>query len=245
LLRSDPIADTALLAELYARSSFDYGDELHNLETTYGRYLAELAKSGEDLALLEIGCGSGFMLEHALDHGWHRVRGVEPSEAAVSHAGPDVRDAIVCHLMAPGLFGAEEFDAVCLFQVLDHVFDPAELLQECWAVLKPGGSILCLNHDVEALSARVLGRRSPIVDIEHTYLYSRPTLRALFESQGFAVRSIGAAWNRCSVGYLTRLLPLPAAVKRMVTAALTRARLAGISTWLPLGNVFIIADKPI
>jgi hypothetical protein len=56
LVRSDPIADPAALAELCRRSTFEYADEIENLRGTYGRYLRKLdAFSARKGSLLKIG----------------------------------------------------------------------------------------------------------------------------------------------------------------------------------------------
>jgi SAM-dependent methyltransferase len=244
LVRSDPIASPDALVALYQQSGFDYDDEVANLRATYGRYLARLAGlCGPDPSLLEIGCGNGFALQEARLRGFATVGGVEPSSAAVAGAAPEVRPFIVCDVMGPGLFAAGEFDAVCLFQMFDHVADPGGLLEECSAVLKPGGHLLILNHNVEAISARVLRRRSPIVDIEHTYLYSPATISRLCRAHGFDVRENGAVWNRARIGYLARLTPLPKALRRAVVASVDATGLGRVSLPLPVGNLYLIARK--
>src|SRR5205807_5970800 len=97
LVRSDPAADQATLSALYGEAGFDYGQEVPNLRRTYGRYLARAARRAtrRPSRILEIGCGSGFMLEEALAEGFATVRGVEPSKEAVSAAAPSVRGCIV------------------------------------------------------------------------------------------------------------------------------------------------------
>ena len=245
LVRSDPVAPPELLAQLYHQSTFNYTDEVADLKRTYGRYLAMLDDYGARKgALLEIGCGNGFFLQQALAQGYRSVRGVEPSQAAVSQAAPEVRDSIVCDLMRPGLFGPAEFDVICLFQVFDHVPDPAALLDACFAALRPGGLVLCLNHNVAAVSARLLGERSPIVDIEHTYLYSPATMTRIFTAHGFRVRKVGSVRNQYSLRYLVRLLPLPAGLKGAALGWLQRHSVGRLRLRVPLGNLFLVAQKP-
>lgn len=245
LVRSDPVAPPELLGELYAKSAFTYQDEIDDLKRTYGRYLARLDELGARRdALLEVGCGSGFFLEQALAQGFRIVRGVEPSREAASQAADGVREQIVCDVMRPGLFAPEQFDVVCLFQVFDHVPDPAGLLDECWRVLRPGGLALAINHNVEAVSARVLRDRSPIVDIEHTFLYSPDTMARIFSAHGFLIRRAGPVYNRYSLRYLTRLLPLPAAVKRPLLAGLERSAIGRLRLSVPLGNLYLVAQRP-
>jgi SAM-dependent methyltransferase len=245
LVRSDPVASEEMLATLYASSSFDYGQEVESIQATYGRALGWLeARSPQRQALLEIGCGNGFFLQQARRQGWEEVRGVEPSADAVSKASPELDGAIVQDVMRSGVFSRESFDAVCLFQVLDHISNPVELLEECLAVLRPGGHILALNHNVSAWSARLLGERSPIVDIEHTYLYSPATMRALFAKASFADLDVRSVRNTYSLAYLTQLIPLPTAVKSRLLPALRAGPAARIRVTVPLGNLCLIARKP-
>lgn len=245
LVRSDPVADEELLAALYASSSFDYGEEVESIQATYGRALGWLEqRSSRRGALLEIGCGNGFFLQQARRQGWSEVRGVEPSADAVAKAPPELEGAIVQDVMRAGLLAPESFDAVCLFQVLDHISKPVELLEECLAVLRPGGQILALNHNVSAWSARLLGERSPIVDIEHTYLYSPATMRRMFAKAGFADPRVRSVRNTYSLAYLTQLVPLPTGLKARLLPALRAGPAGRIRVTVPLGNLCLIARKP-
>ena len=244
LVRSDPVADTALLTQLYAQSGFSYGGEAQNLRRTYGRYLARLNRHGARKgSLLEIGCGNGFFLVEALAQGYAVARGVEPSAEAVAGADLRVRPHIVCDVMRPGLFTPEEFDVICLFQIFDHVPDPNALLAECAHLLKRGGLMLFLQHDVEALSARVLKERSPIIDIEHTYLYSAATLRHLVSAHGLIVKESGSVRNTYSLYYLLRLLPAPPRVKHALLKWIEGSAWSRISVTVPLGNLYLIAAR--
>ena len=245
LVRSDPIAHPAVLAQLYQQSTFTYTEEVANLKQTYGHYLAKLVAYGaQKKALLEIGCGNGFFLEEALAQGYQHVQGVEPSQEAVLGASSTVRPNILCDIVRPGLFAPEQFDVVCMFQVLDHIPDPGILLEECFKVLKSGGLVLCLNHNIESWSAWLMKDRSPIIDIEHTYLYSPATITHLFEANGFKVRRVGPTYNRYTINYLMRLVPLPTALKTPFLNLFKGSPLGRIPLSILLGNLFIVAQKP-
>ncbi len=132
LLRSDPALDPGQMAELYGASDLPYGDEIANLRATYRRYLARARdRAAGSESLLEIGCASGFVLEEALAMGWSEVRGIEPSAGALAHAPGWLRPMIVQDVVRPGLFPPESFDTVCMFQVMDHLPDPAGVIAEC------------------------------------------------------------------------------------------------------------------
>lgn len=245
LVRADPVADASALAELYAKGAFTYGREVRHLANTYGKQLAGLERFGvRKDAILEIGCGNGFLLEEALKQGYRTVRGVEPGHDATQAASPAVQPFLVESVMRPGLFPPDSFDVVCMFQVLDHMPDPASLLDECLRVLRPGGLMLCMNHNVEAVSARLMGERSPIVDIEHTYLFAPGTMRRLFGDHGFQVEAVGAVCNIYPLSYVARLLPMPNALKRGLLSLLDLSRLGRVTLPFPLGNLKIVARKP-
>jgi 2-polyprenyl-3-methyl-5-hydroxy-6-metoxy-1,4-benzoquinol methylase len=243
LVRSDPSADQASLAGLYERSGFDYAAEVPNLRRTYARYLVKARSRSRGRSLLEIGCGSGFMLEEALAQGYQTVRGVEPSHQAIAAAPLAVRDRIVPGILKPGLFESGEFDTVCMFQVFDHLPEPGAVLDQVHALLSPSGVLLCFNHNVESLSARMLGERSPIVDIEHCFLYSPKTMKRLMQRHGFDIVESGAATNTLSLRHFLHLLPAPASLKRRLPAAAGGTRSGRLRLRLPLGNLYAIGRR--
>lgn len=245
LVRSDPIAADPLLESLYGQSRFTYQEETANLSRSYARYLRRLqGLGGRREALLEIGCGNGFLLEAALKLGYRSVAGVEPSVDAVAQAPPRIAGRITLGTMRPGLFRPVSFDVVCMFQVLDHLAQPVEILRECRELLREGGLFLCLNHDVSAPSARALGEKSPIYDIEHTYLYNRRTVSRLLAQAGFEVVEVNPAYSLVSLQHLLWLAPMAKSLKRALGAAVRRTRLGRLSLTVPLGNLYAVARKP-
>jgi SAM-dependent methyltransferase len=244
LVRSDPVLGADALAELYRDSTFDYADELEGLRATYG---AALDRAGALLSsrsgLLDVGCGSGFVLEVAVEHGWTEVHGVEPSRDAIAKAAPGIAPLIVQDVMRQGLFDEGSLSLVTLFQVLDHMPDPIGLLRDCRGTLRPGGVIMAFNHNVAAWSARLLGERSPIVDVEHTFLYSPETMRRLFSAAGFTVLSVNPVRNTYSLSYLTHLVPLPRALKQPLIPRLRASAIGRRQLTVPLGNLCLIARR--
>ncbi len=245
LLRSDPALDPGELAELYGASELPYGDEIDNLRATYRRYLARARdRAAGTESLLEIGCASGFVLEEARAMGWSEVRGVEPSAGALAQAPGWLRPSIVQDVVRPGLFPPESFDTVCMFQVMDHLPDPAGVIAECATLLRPGGTLLMLHHDAAAPSARVLGRRSPIVDLQHTYLYDRRTTGLLARKAGLEPVEAGSVRNVYSARYLAQLVPMGSGLKRRLLGGRAGRALASVRLRLPLGNLYLVARKP-
>jgi SAM-dependent methyltransferase len=245
LVRSDPIARPDLIEKLYQASRFTYTSEVESLKLTYGRYLQSLDDYGANhTSLLDVGCGNGFFLETARDLGYADLWGVEPSADAVAQAPTFLAGKIKQDIFRPGLFAENQFSVICFFQVFDHFPDPASVLDETYRILAPGGLVLAINHDIEALQARLLGSRSPIVDIEHTYLYSKITQSRIFREYGFEIVASFDVVNRYPLHYWLQLSPLPATLKRFSITLSKAVQLGYIPLSLKVGNQGLIARKP-
>ena len=244
LLRSNPILPLEDLSRLYRASHFTYGREAVFTGKTYAAYLRRaLAGRPWPRSLMEVGCGSGFFLSEAVRMGIAEVSGVEPSQEAIEHAEPELRPRIRCALYDADTFEPERFDVICAFQVFDHVPEPAGMLRACFRHLRPGGLVLFINHDSGALTNRLLGERSPIVDVEHTALYDRSTMRRILEKTGFTVREVFAVKNTYPLGYWARLAPIPERVKGPVLKLLERSGIGEVPVPLYAGNLGATATK--
>jgi len=242
LVRSDPVLSEEELARLYRGSTFDYEEESVCARLTYAKYVGEsLPLLKARVRMLEIGCGNGFFLEKALELGFAEVYGVEPSRLAVEAASSRVRDCIKNELFQAGLYPPGWFSLICGFQVLDHLTRPSEALQACRVLLEPGGLALFINHDVGAWTNRILGERSPIVDIEHTYLYDQKTVARLFRKNGFEVLRVFPVRNEYPLTYWCKMAPVPAWFKGKLLPVVKRARCGRWIVPLRAGNLGILA----
>ncbi|HSW89391.1 MAG TPA: class I SAM-dependent methyltransferase, partial [Patescibacteria group bacterium] len=154
-----------------------------------------------------------------------------------------VRGKIVQALFSRRLFPKGKISFIFIFQTLDHIPEPDKFLRECMTVLKPGGFILSFHHDVESWSAHLLGEKSPIIDVEHTQLFSIDTSRQLFEKVGMEVTEDYSPVSFVSLKHLIWLFPFPNSVKEILVG---NAALKGLlSTTIPLrmGNVCIVGEK--
>jgi hypothetical protein len=69
-------------------------------------------------------------------------------------------------------------------------------------------------------------------------------MRSLFTAHGFEVLKVGPIRNWYSVRYLVRLLPLPAGPKRAALAWLQDSFIGRLRLRVPLGNLYVIGQKP-
>lgn len=245
LVFSTPILEPKEIEKLYKESKLIYTDEIESLQKTYAYYLDKaLVYVNSRKNFLEIGCGNGFFLEEAKKRGFKKIYGVEPSLEAIKKAPTAViREKIIPDLFKKSLFKSNSFDFICFFHTLDHIVEPNRFLQDCYWVLKKEGLVLCITHDVSALSAKIFGELSPIFDIEHTYLFRKETLKRIFEKNGFEPLLVEKVANSYSLNYWLKMLPLPKVARKIVNFSLEKSRIGTLKIKLKPGNIAIIAQK--
>ena len=192
--------------------------------------------------LLEIGCGNGFFLEEAKRQGYD-VYGVEPGKPSVDKARSDIKKNIKNDIFKPGQSKRNFFDVICCFQTFDHVPNPNDMLTECYKLLKKGGLMLFFNHDIGAWQNRLMGEKSPIIDIEHTYLFDKHTMRKVFKKHKFKILEIKSAFNIHHLSYWIQLFPIPRSLKLPLIQFLNIIKLGSIKIKLNPGNLVLFAKK--
>lgn len=232
------------LAQAYHQAGYDSAEEADDAATAYRRAaqqaLARLPRRGR---ALEIGTGTGIFLECLKQEGFDEVIGVEPSRAAIEaapqHRRPWIREGVFTETD----FAAQSFDLVCCFMTLEHVRDPRVVAEAALRLLRPGGAFIAVTHDYRSPVNRLLGKRSPIIDIEHMQLFSAASVRRLFEHTGFEAVSVRAFVNRYRLAYWLRLAPLPALPKSWVARAFEATGLANAKLGANVGNLFTAGFK--
>ena len=244
LLRSDPVLEVDL-AKLYEESTFDYSAEVIGLKKTYlGLVKKALGRNAPTRSIFEVGGGNGFFLEAAKDFGFTIIAGVEPSHAAISAAREDVKPFLIASMMSDSVLPKNSFQVGAMFHTLDHLQDPIETLRNCLDALESDGTFVVAVHNERSWSARLLGERSPIIDVEHTHLYSLKTGIQLFEKAGFKNVRSGAYNNHYSLAYILHLLPISRKFRKFILGSWVGKMLSKIKIVVPLGNMWIAGNKP-
>jgi SAM-dependent methyltransferase len=233
------------LTAAYSEAAYDSTEEATLAADTYEGVLRSVIFSlPQRRRALEIGTGTGVFLDKLLAAGFSDVVGVEPSKAAIEAAEAKIRPFIKEGMFAEGEFAPESFDLICCFQTLEHVSAPKQLTQSCMRLLRPGGALAFATHDYTAPINRLLGRRSPIIDIEHLQLFCRSSLDKLLTNSGFVTETITPLVNRYPLRYWIRLAPLPGPLKKMVFPTLDLLGLGGLLIGVNVGNLLAIGRKP-
>ena len=245
LVYADQPPTQAELAHAYHLADYDSSDEANDAASAYIKAIQPaLHKLACRDSALEIGTGTGIFLEHLAQAGFRTLVGVEPSKAAIS-AAPDTRRGWIRQgIFDENDFAPASFDLICCFMTLEHVRDPKMIAQAALRLLRPGGVFISVAHDYRGLVNRLLGKRSPIIDIEHMQLFSRRSLRYMLENAGYSGVTVNAFTNRYSIRYWMRIAPLPLGIKRCLERLVTGVGAGRVKIGVNVGNLVTAGFKP-
>ena len=143
-----------------------------------------------DMAMLEIGCGTGLFLAYLESKGVRDFLGVDHDP----ELAPFIPPAAAAHFRAVDVWAflaeesGERFDRMALFDVLEHfsINEGLRLLTRLRALLKPGGRILIKVPN----AASPWGAQFQYGDLTHKAAYTPLSLRQLADAAGY--RWLGA-----------------------------------------------------
>ena len=187
--------------------------------------------------VLDVGCGIGGFLDYAQSQKLN-VYGFDASESQVAEAIKRHENVRQCFALGDYIKKLErdiKFDYITLWDVFEHIREPQKLLSEVKEVMSPSGilyiSVPCgAPNPLKVLFAKLRGKEPGLIPWEHVFYYTKPSLRAMLESSGFKVLSLG--------GVKTYKRPLCASeiIRRIIHKLLAPTRYAL--------QIYVVAELP-
>ena len=248
----------AELAEIYDSSYFfsavrdtggqGYDDYLADADLHRGvaqKRLALLAHFVSPGLLLDVGAAAGFFVAEAVAAGWD-ARGIDISAGMVEwgreHLGVLLERQSLAALDAqPGTF-----DAVVMWDYLEHALDPAIDLARAHELLRPNGVVALSTGDAGSPAAKLSGSRWHLLTPRHhNYFFTVPSLRRLLGRLGFEVvyaRHPGVRYSGRYLAYKLRTV-LDAALVRRAADAVANSRLGALRVPVNLGDIVTVVAR--
>jgi len=228
----------------------------HSKQAFFDSALEYLSSKQKKKNILDVGCGYGYFLELAKQSGWHGY-GVEIMKGAADIAAKKMgNNNIFSGRLKEARYPQNSFDAISLWDILFIVDDPFEELQECYRILRHGGTIgirvrnaffqQMVYHVYQPCSgvASRLSIKNPTVF--HRYCYSSQSIRELLLRVGFRQIRIfnspittGDPYKHTSIKELTLL------AKRIIDLAAKFIFWVSGNRWVVGPSLLIWAEKPI
>ena len=165
-------------------------EDEESYRTYFARKLDDLQRYQRSGRLLDVGCGAGFFLDAARERGYD-IAGVDLSPVPVAYA----RDTLGIEVAMGSLYDyqapSDTFDAVTIFQTIEHDPNLPAFSAELFRILAPGGTLMVTTPAADGFVARVMGKRwFGYRNVEHVSFFTRRSLRYTLERSGFEIVSL-------------------------------------------------------
>ncbi len=193
-------------------------------------FAARIADIEENLPkrgkLLEIGSAMGHFLEAMKRRGWD-VRGIEISADAIELAQQQGIE-VFCGILEE-YQSDEHFDVVCLYQVLEHVPDPAYVIERSRQLLSEGGLLVIEVPNLESFDAKInRQRRAWNYDLPRHLNHFRPgVLRNKLRENGFEIVEIDFYYPNFLIALSALLQRLKPASQAAAQESVSKLEVAG------------------
>lgn len=148
-----------------------------------GSFIRDVLKQPKEVNFLEVGCGTGYVLSYLESLGY-KMTGLDMHLAGLRFARKRSKSVkLVCSDIRNKKFKGK-FDAIGLFDVIEHISDHERLLNDCAKRLKSDGYLfITVPADMKLWSA--------IDEISgHKRRYTIPQIQSILAKLGFSVIKI-------------------------------------------------------
>lgn len=235
------------LLRLYRDLNIDvYESETPGRIRTAQRHLQILTRHAPSPGrILDVGCASGRFLEACAAADWEIV-GIEPSRVLSEEAAGLLRGKgqVLPMTLQEANLAPASFDAVTMWDVLEHVTLPFDFLRHTAGLLRPGGVLLLNVPDLNSVQARVFGRRWPLFLPEHLNYFTRRSLALCGRNAGLTLVETGRRSVNFSLGYIAfRVSQHVPSLSRM-NQVVSRSALAKWIIPVRMGELYSVWTKP-
>lgn len=171
----------------YNSKSLNYG-----IAHTRLKRLMELVGNISGKRILDVGCARGYVGARIKNAG-NYVVGIEISKPAAEEAKKVLDEVYICDIEkdCPAL---NNFDLAILPEILEHVFDPVEVLKKVSSSLGEGGEIIITTPNILLWTNRakmLLGRfeytDQGLMDFSHIRFFTYKYLKKTLKEGGFKI----------------------------------------------------------
>ena len=179
-----------------AQTGAGYDDYLRNADARTRGFEDRLRQIEQRVSgrgrLLDYGCAVGLFVKVAAEAGWDAT-GYERSAWAADYGRTTYGLNILTGDGTDPLPFKQKFDVVTMWDVLEHLEKPQDVIASMAHWLKPGGLLALNTVNISSVGARMAGARwRHLAPPHHLQYFSRESLTWLLKKHGFSI-----LWAEC------------------------------------------------
>lgn len=148
------------------------------------RFLSQ--KEIQDIKILDVGCAFGQRV-HVLRNQGADAWGIDISEEAVSYGQKYRSLNLLCGKIEDIELPANSFDCITMIDVIEHTFQPKQMILKCFDLLKPGGFLVSYTPNFGCFKKVKDEWGGFKKGYEHVLYFDYPSLNYLLSTNGFRV----------------------------------------------------------
>ncbi len=201
-------------------------------------------KASPHARILDVGCAGGAFPKAAADLNFS-VIGVEPSvwlaEQGRKAYGLDIRSG----MLTDQDFSEASFDLVTLWDVIEHLTNPGDVVDDIHRILKDGGLLVVNYPDYDSSMRRVLNTKWPFLLSVHLIYFTPSTIARFLDDHGFAVEEVRPFWQTLELGYIMERAAAYFSIIGAFEKAVRFFNLHRMSFTYNMGQSFLVARKKV
>lgn len=212
IIAVDPLPTEAELADYYSQKYYQESDGKKTTydavytpdELKYKKLESRMTLQGmkenighlKNPAILELGCGEGFLVHEAVEQDYN-ITGIDFSSFGVEKWNPSVLKSCsfgnVYDFLNDALKAGKKYDVCILRNVLEHVINPPALLKQISGVLtKDGIALITVPNDYSDLQNLAMERKHIVREFwfappDHLHYFNTKNITPFFEKNDFTV----------------------------------------------------------
>ena len=192
--------------------------------------------------VLDVGCAGGAFPKAAHDLGFE-VTGIEPNKWLVAKGIEKYKLDLKAGVLSDFDFKNNSFDIVTLWDVIEHLTEPENVIKQISSLIKNDGYLLINYPDINSLACKLFRSNWPFYLNVHLFYFNRRTITKFLNQYGFKVVYTKPYWQTLELGYILKRASEYFHFFKAVGWFVKKVKVDKLPFKYNLGQTFLVAKK--
>ena len=241
------------IATIYGKPYFSHNKYRDSnslrIENEKRRNLVRKYLPKETSKVLDAGCATGDFIEYVKKE--VEIYGIDISEYAIQQAkekNKEISQRIWAGRLEDQNLEEEFYDAICMWDVLEHILDFVPVCTQMMKYIKPRGYLFISTPNIGSWIARIMGKYwAMMTPPEHLSFFNKQSIGYLFERLlGGKIIEWESRGKWVNIGFIVYKVKriLPTLVPEGVLKLFETGKLSKMMTYVPTGDIqYVVVQK--